>query len=357
MSNSPYSRLDRALHNIAFGSTVLQDLLEDVEASIFANSWKDFPAKKPVFITSLPRAGTTIILETLHRLPGLATHTYRNMPFILSPVLWSKLSRGIRKETKTHERAHGDGLVINEDSPEAFEETLWIKFFPEHYSDNGIRLWESANEVFTNYFHQHMQKIVSLHQPQDHDCRYLSKNNCNIARITTIKEMFPDSFIIVPLRHPLEHAISLWRQHNNFLDQQSHDRFVQKYMADIGHYEFGLLHRPINFPEFGTLTAGLHPKSLNYWIAYWISAFEYLSLIGDITFMSYEELCKSPTRSLENICQKIELTTETDKIAGAASIINSKPPDRRQDYTFDTGLTERAYHLHKKLLSQCAHNN
>jgi hypothetical protein len=353
MSGTPYSRLDRALHNVAFGSSMLQNLLEDIETSFLAKTWKDIPANNPVFITSLPRAGTTIVLEALHRLPGLATHTYRDMPFIFTPVLWNKLSGGIRKESIMRERAHGDGLVISEDSPEAFEEVLWLKYFPEHYSNHGINLWDSADEIFTNYFHQHMQKIVSLRQPQDPDCRYLSKNNCNIARIDAIREMFPDASIIIPLRDPLEHAISLWRQHNNFLNQHSRDDFVRKYMADIGHFEFGLLHRPIQFPGFNSLTAGLDPESRNYWIAYWISAFEYLSRQDGIAFISYEKLCLSPVQGLGKLCQQIALQAKTVEIAAAASVINAPPPDRKLDHTCDQVLTERAYHLHQKLLSQC----
>ena len=329
---------------------MLQNLLKDIETSLFVKTWQEATAQKPVFITSLPRAGTTIILEALHRLPGLATHTYRDMPFILTPVLWNKLSSGIRKESIVRERAHGDGLVISEDSPEAFEEVLWLKYFPEYYYDHGINLWNTTNKEFTDYFYQHMQKIVSLRHPHDLNCRYLSKNNCNIARIGAIKEMFPDSFIIIPLRNPVAHAISLWRQHNNFLGQQSRDNFVRKYMADIGHYEFGVLHRPIQFPGFDSLTTGLGSESINYWIAYWIAAFEYLSQQDGIVFISYEELCLSPTQSLSKLCRQIELQAKAEEIAAAASIRNAPPANHKLEHTCDQVLTERANNLYQELV-------
>jgi len=350
--STPYSPVDRALHNLAFGSAVLQDVLTDIEARLFANTWQDATATKPVFITSLPRAGTTIILEALHRLPGLATHTYRDMPFIHTPVLWNKLSGSIRRKGVYRERAHGDGLEISEDSPEAFEEVLWRKYFPDNYSDEGIVLWNSTNTEFRNYFHQHMQKIVSLRQPQDLRSRYMSKNNSNIARIGAIKTMFPDASIVVPLRNPIEHAISLWRQHKNFLDKHLRDDFVRKYMQDIGHFEFGFLHRPIQFPELTTLINGLKPESLDYWVAYWMAAFEYLAEQESITFVSYENICQSPEKGLAKLCQRIGLQAEAGQVAAAASVVKSPPASRRHEHTVDKDLMARSDNLYQELLSR-----
>ena len=358
MTNSaPYSRLDRALHNLAFGSSVLQNLLEDIETSFFTKTWQNCSAKNPIFITSLPRSGTTIILEALHRLPGLATHTYRDMPFIFTPVLWNRISKNIRKKSVLRERAHGDGLVISEDSPEAFEEVLWRKYFPQYYTEDGISLWNSINPDFTKYFQEHMKKIVSLREPENPTCRYVSKNNFNIARVETIKEMFADSSIVIPLRNPVEHAISLWRQHNNFLEQHAKDSFIKKYMADIGHYEFGDLHRPIRFPGLASLISGLTPESLNYWIAYWIAAFEYLSAQDEVAFLSFEQLCQSPYKSLSTLCRHIGLEASTERLEAAASIIKKPPASRNVDHSTDEALTERAHTLHKDLLNRCLHNN
>ena len=357
-SSTPYSRIDRALHRLAYGSSILQDVLADIEESLFSKTWQDAQARKPIFITSLPRAGTTIVLEALHRLPGLATHTYRDMPFILTPVLWNKLSRGIRSKGVLRERAHNDGLVVSEDSPEAFEEVLWRKFLPGNYSDQGIALWNSTNTKYTNYFHQHMQKIVSLRQPHNMtNSRYASKNNGNIARIKAIKTMFPDASIIVPLRNPSEHAISLWRQHKNFLEQHAGDDFVRKYMADIGHYEFGVLHRPIQFPKLKSLVAGLNPESLDYWIAYWIAAFEYLVEQEGIRFISYENLCESPEQGLKKLCQHLELLVQAEEIVTASSIFKAPPASRKLEHPSDQTLTKRANILYQRLLPLCLLNN
>jgi len=85
----------------------------------------DVEVEAPIFITSLPRAGTTILLAALNSVPQLATHLYRDMPFVMAPLLWSRLSGRFRKQAVLQERAHGDGIAIGYDSPEAFEEVIW----------------------------------------------------------------------------------------------------------------------------------------------------------------------------------------------------------------------------------------
>ncbi len=351
-SSSNYTRLDRALHKISFGSSILQDVLTDIETSLFANSWKDASSSRPIFITSLPRAGTTIILEALYRLPGLAAHTYRDMPFIFTPVLWNRLSGGIRSKGVLRERAHGDGLNISEDSPEAFEEVLWRKYFPDYYSDSHISMWDSTNIKFTEYFRQHMQKIISLRCPEKLSSRYVSKNNGNIARTQAIKAMFPDAFIVVPLRRPIDHAISLSRQHSNFLAQHASDKFVHQYMEDIGHYEFGSLHRPIQFPLLSSLTSGLSSASLDYWVAYWISALEYLSAQQDVNFISYENLCQSPEQGLGRLCQLIELEASPTEISTAAGIFRAPSKNTPQEGIVDESLLDRANEIYTRILSR-----
>ena len=44
----------------------------------------------------------------------------------------------------TAERAHGDGVEVGLDSPEAFEEMLWMAFWPEHYRENAILPWSTS---------------------------------------------------------------------------------------------------------------------------------------------------------------------------------------------------------------------
>jgi hypothetical protein len=317
-----------------------------------ANPYSDVPARRPIFITSLPRAGTTLVLAALFLFPTLATHLYRDMPFVLSPVLWSRLSGGFRKKAEMKERAHGDGMQIGYDSPEAFEEILWRAFWPEKYSETGIALWETGDvrENATLFFSEHMKKIISLRRPERHgDSRYISKNNANIARVDIIHTMFPDAAIVVPVRDPVEHALSLLRQHRNFLEMHDAQPFVCRYMRDIGHYEFGRLHRPIAFPGLDSLLEGRDPLSADYWLAYWIVGFEYLCSKRDrIIPIGYEAACNDPETVLGTLCQNLDIAEE-GALPAAAALFHPPPPPRAHDIAIDPALEMRAQMLYREL--------
>ena len=246
---SDYSGLDRFLHKLAFSGTFVQKVVGDLDDSMFAKSGARGGSARPIFVTSLPRAGTTILLTALASLPELASHTYRDMPFVMAPILWSKLSGKFQKGSDMKERAHGDGIEVGFDSPEAFEEILWRAFWPDKFTDDGIALWSTADRDADaeEFFRKHFAKIVTLRCSQNAgNGRYISKNNANIARLDLIPAMFPDAKILVPIRSPMAHASSLLRQHQNFLEQHKTDTFTKRYMHDIGHLELALTGRPVS---------------------------------------------------------------------------------------------------------------
>lgn len=290
-----YSRLDRLVHRLAFAGLELQKAVADVEDRLYAPSLNDVTERPPVFITSLPRAGTTLLLETIAGLPGYATHTYRDMPFVLCPLLWDRVSRPFRKPGALQARAHGDGMAVGFDSPEAFEEVLWRAFWPDKYADGRIRLWsaDDRDPEFEDFFHRHMRKII-LRAAQGNG-RYVSKNNANIARIPLLRRLFPASPIIVPFRNPLDQAASLLSQHRRFTELHAQDSFARKYMEDIGHLEFGATHRPIAFP----VVSAAPPTGLEYWLATWTAAFSHILRLGDaVHLVDFDGLCAAPQESL-----------------------------------------------------------
>ena len=70
-----YSRLDRALHKLAFSNLEIQKSLADIEDRMHAKRFGSIAIEKPVFITALPRAGTTLMLDVLARNPGTFANT------------------------------------------------------------------------------------------------------------------------------------------------------------------------------------------------------------------------------------------------------------------------------------------
>jgi hypothetical protein len=348
-----YSRLDRVLHRLAFAGVGIQLTAADIERAMFGASYKAVRGAQPIFVTSLPRAGTTLMLEVLCRFPSLASHVYRDMPFVMAPMLWAHLSASFRKHDELRERAHGDGMLVGYDSPEAFEEILWRAFWPEKYHANSISLWR-RNDQSTEaqeFFIEHMKKIIALRRPnRAADGRYVSKNNGNVARLDLIGAMFPDAKILIPIRRPLEHARSLLNQHRRFLEMQGQTPFVRKYMGDIGHYEFGSLHRPIEFAGFEALRGTRTPMELDYWLAYWIAAFDHiLARRESLILASYEDCCLNSRKALEELCARLQIPHE-GALEGAAGMFRDTPSVARGTADVNPELLDRANQLHARLL-------
>jgi len=348
-----YSLLDRIVHRLAFSSRAVQVTAADVEASLWGERFRHIPVERPVFITSLPRAGTTLLLEILSQWPGLATHRYRDMPFVMAPLFWDRLSGRFRKSAVMSERAHGDGMTVGYDSPEAFEEVLWRVHWPDKYEPDRILMWSEAEEAedFRDGFVQHMQKIIALRAADDEPPpRYISKNNANIARIGLLKRLFPDALVLIPFRHPVDQAASLRRQHAKFLALHRKEPFSKRYMRDIGHLEFGALHRPIAFDGTDDLFGRYRPDSLDYWLAYWIGAFRHIAIHRDqVILLSYEAACRDGATALRALVDRLGIA-QTGPLESLATLFKTPTRYGAAEEAKEPTLVDRAEALHAQLL-------
>jgi len=348
VSNSPkngdkksdYSPIDRLVHRIAFKTYVAQIPLADIESQLFARQLAACKIDRPVFITALPRAGTTLLLECCAQMPDLASHSYRDMPFVLTPCLWNQFSAVFRRESALRERAHGDGMLMNVDSPEALEEVLWKTFWRSHYRDDRIVVWQNeAHEEFEEFFRDHMRKIVLLRRGRDvATARYVSKNNPNTARIGWLHRHFPTSEILVPFREPLQHAASLLKQHLNFLSIQKDDPFASEYMRAIGHFDFGENLRPIDFDGWLDGRTSKDAGKLAFWLEYWVAGYRHLlaNSVGNLHFLHYDGLCEDPEHGLQALADVIG-AQHPDRLLSAATTIQ---PVRLREV--DTGIVPQS---------------
>ena len=321
-----YSSLDRVLHRLAFASSSVQIAVADLEDQFFAAELDPIRIQRPVFVTALPRAGTTLLLEAIESLPEFASHTYRNMPFVLCPMLWNKFSSRFQHSGEAQERAHQDGLFVTTDSPEAFEEMIWKAFWKGHYKDDRVHPWAENDIDFFDFLRSHMRKIVALSKSKTGAAvRYLSKNNLNIARTGILAQNFPDAAIIVPFREPLQHAASLLRQHKNFLEIHRDDRFARQYMAGIGHYDFGENLRPVDFNDWLDRASVTEPMSIGFWLEYWFETYSHLAERDEIHLFCYERLCESPTESLAHLADILQPSDRAALLQVASRIQPPKP--------------------------------
>ena len=354
-SRANYSRLDRTLHKLAFSNLEIQKSLADIEDRMHAKRLEIIAIETPVFITALPRAGTTFMLDVLARNPGtFVTHTYRCMPFVLCPILWDSISRGFRRADEKRERMHGDGMSVGYDSPEAFEEVLWRAFWPQKYHNDRIELWRSddRNPEFEDFLRNHIRKLIALVAPAGAKSRYISKNNANIARLPLLKAIFPDAIFITPFRDPINQAASLLRQHTRFLKIHAEDPFARLYMDYIGHFEFGGGLRPIDFPVLEDVPRPTNPMTGDFWLAYWIRGYSFLASADSPHFIDFDAFCAEPGKSFAALGRRLECEDHVAQLKGVAGEFHAAVSYDAAKLGFDARLVMHARALHEELSSR-----
>lgn len=352
-----YSLTDRLLHRVAFSCIGAQKALSEVEDSLFARRLSGVRVEQPLFITSLPRAGTTILLEILESLDEFVSHSYLDMPFLLIPLLWDSISSGFRQDNSDAEfqRAHGDGMTIRYDSPEAFEEVLWKAYWPEKYLVDRITTWyaddrDTYNE-FPAFLRKHIVKLLALRAgDRVLSSRYLSKNNGNVSRIPTLLELFPDATVLVPFRNPVDHVGSMYRQHIRFSRIHREEPFVSRYMSDIGHFDFGENLRPVNFDWWLDDHVVAQPDSPDFWLMYWCAGFNHLLSISDsrVVFLDYDAFCRSPESVARQVARKIAVLRPS-RLVESVGRLREPNSYRDDDMGLDQSLLEQASDIHGRL--------
>lgn len=345
-----YSFTDKLLHRLAFSTPFVQRILTDLENAIYKSKLSNIHSEKEVFITGLPRSGTTLLLELMYETGQFSTFTYRHMPFVESPLLWASLVGRFSKEGEKIERAHGDGMEVTYDSPEAFEEVLWLShlkkvFVKEDKIEPLTRGTTSQN--FAAGFKLLIKKLL-LSASDNSRNRYLSKNNNNCCRLDVIKAIFPSSIILVPFREPFAHIGSLLKQHLQFSELHQDDDFSRDYMRWIGHYDFGLNFKPINFN--GWLGNRNDYQSEAFWLEYWCVAYEYVleNLQENVFLVDFDKLLSYPEEVLTEIAAKAQLEN-TDSLINQSQKMRA-PTSKPSNLTdVNKQLSQRSMNLYEAL--------
>ena len=278
-----YNYLDKILHNLVFKYKLINLSLFEIE-KLFFNKNLDIENNMHVFITGLPRSGTTTILNLIFSSNQFASLRYRNMPFIMSPNITKLINK---KKILSKERAHKDGINFDLNSPEAFDELFFLIF--------------DKKKIDIKY---EFKKFINLILISQNKKLYLSKNNSNYKRINYINSIFHNSKFLIPFRNPLQHSNSLYLQHLNFTKLQKKDVFVKKYMDYLGHYEFGINHKSWSNPKkyFDTF-------SLNYWLEQWILFYNKIlknyKNNPNCKFIPFEDLKKKTY--INNLMEKLKI--------------------------------------------------
>jgi hypothetical protein len=306
--------------------------LGDLESRVYAHELEEVPLDRPVYVTGLARAGTTILLEILAARPGVATHRYRDFPPVYTPLFWNRaFARVYRSDTPPSERSHKDRILVTPDSPEAIEEVLWMRFFPGIHDTAAAQVLDGAtsNPAFERFYRDHLRKILLIRGGR----RYLSKGNYNLSRLAYLRRLFPDARFVVPVRDPLWHVASLMKQHRLFCAEETRDSRILAHMRRAGHLEFGLDRRAINVgdgvaQEVERLWA--EGQEVRGWARYWNSLYRFVArqreadpALAEATLVvRYEDLCDRPRETLLSVLAHAGLDAaeaELDTLAGRLS--------------------------------------
>ncbi len=349
-----YTWMDRSLHHVAFSTRFAQFGAADLEERVFRKELERVTPEDPIFITALPRAGTTILLEVISKTKTIATHIYRDMPFVLCPMLWSRITRRFQKADTPRERMHGDGIHISIDSPEAFEEVVWKAFYRKRYRGATIDPWSKVDDAeFVEFLHSHMRKIIALRaRGKPTARRYASKNNLNIARVPSLLDALPDASILVPFRDPVQHAASLLLQHQRFSKLHEEDRFARRYMEAIGHYDFGDHLKPVNFDSWFGDRDIKEAAQLGFWVEYWLSTYRHVLRHADhdrLHLIGFEALGAS--EDLSRLAEVLHLDAGDLNIH--ASVLRPAKTHAVDISAIDPVLVSEANSLYEELRSHC----
>lgn len=328
-----YSHGAKILHHISLGAPFIGEALFDLEKSLYASKTPDVSADKHVFVCGLARAGTTVLMRRLYESEQFCSLTYRDMPFVLAPNLWHGISKRSWKKRDMQERAHGDGLLVSFDSPEALEEVFW----KTHCGSDYIRSDSLVPMSVTQEVLEDFRTYISLILKGSGGKRYLSKNNNNILRLDSVIDAFPHATILIPFRQPVQQAYSLLRQHQRFTQTHETDQFARKYMTWLVHHEFGADHRPFCFEDAG-LPQG-DPLKLEYWLKIWVNTYTYIRdhLPSHALLVCYETLCNESEHVWRALARRVDVIPDTValKFSGSFHEIDHPLPAELLDEAHD----------------------
>ena len=331
---SSYSKAEKNLHKLYLSNYFLSKSSLEMEEILYGHKAKKQIVEQYVFITGLARSGTTALMNKIFNTQEYASLQYSNMPILLAPNLWNK-----KLKIEKHERAHGDGIIIDGNSPEEFDEYFWKVFLKDSYIKDGLIPHKVEDTVLDKYL-----TYVSLICYSKGKQKYISKNNNNILRLSSLKKI-EGSKIIVLFREPLSHASSLMKLHLSFSENQKEDPFVLDYFNYLGHHEFGLDHKPFLLTDdFVNNRADYSIDDLNYWLLIWINYYEYLlgHFNEEFILVSFEDLINEPNSVFEYVRTVLEInsTLTSEK---------KHSPSKYKKLSFEPGLLNRANGIYQKL--------
>jgi len=312
-------------------------LLSKIETLHLKRDIAKIEIDRPIYITGLARAGTTIILEMLEKHPDLATHNYKNLLLPYLPYWFSKITDKTHFYSEPFERLHSDGIIVTRDSPEAVEEIFWQRFFSNSHNEEitNINSRYDSNPKFESFYYKHIKKLLSYQKCP----RYLAKNNYIFTRLDYLLNIIPSSRVLLIIRDPVDQIASLIKQTELYLKLGDRFPLLPDWLEMLGHYEFGRNQLCINMGNTEIIhnIRNYWKKKSSYvkgWALYWSSIYDFIAnqlktnrkIAKASLVVRYDDLCENPERIIDRILNHTELPVKSFEIAKNYYIKNLHKP-------------------------------
>jgi hypothetical protein len=302
-----YTFFEQILHQLTINNAFFNELSFFMEQSLFLKKAEAIEPKM-IFVSGLARSGTTSILNHLVNSQVGNSLTYKDLPFLFMPNLRNQWAGNNMTPSPLKERAHGDNILINEESPEAIDEIFWkFQLSGKYIQKNFLHLHDLSERDLLAF-----KRFVQLHLYKHKSITYVTKNNNSILRYHSLKTSPKlQAFFIFALREPLSHAISLLKQHQLFGQLHQEDAFSLTYFNSMGHYEFGANQKPFNLQNevLNQQLERTEKCSLQYWLLSWMNYYQYLldNFAEEDVLVDFDDLCEFPNEIIQKFVEKWKL--------------------------------------------------
>ena len=340
-----YSLTECWLHRLVLQSTDVRRLSFDLETLVLGRTVQS-ASERPVYLCGLARSGTTLLLRLLEQSREFASLSYRDMPFVMSPNLWARLSGRWQRRAPPRERLHGDGVLVDYDSPEAFEEVFWRTFDSRLEQDLDCYGAAMPSEAVLGKFVRYrclVEAVVQRRTGEAQRRRYLSKNNNNLMRLQALCRE-PDATVLLLFREPIATARSLRRVHERL--GAVADDFTRLYIGLARPFRVRsrtsalLLCPRLHAPR----PPGIEPRTIGS-----TTGRRFIAISSKtrrpLRLVDYDLLCSSPVDALQSMRRAV--VARNDLISLAPQVKPLRPEEAPVE--FDPELVARARDVHRAL--------
>lgn len=327
-----YSILNKFLHRIYLKNYFISKSTLEYELDRFEDEIQNINLDMVVFVSGLARSGTTTLLRDLFSTNHFSSLQYNNMPFLFLPNTYK-----IKSSDKLSERAHNDGVKINGDSPEEFDEYFWKVYLNDSYINKDSLISHHIDDkVLKKYLNY--AKLVCLSKNKTN---YISKNNNNILRLSSLKNI-PNSVFFFMVRTPLEQASSLLKLHMKFSKDQKEDGFSLEYFNFLGHHEFGLNQKIFKLdPQIFDQFISMDKSSIDYWLLVWKQYYSYLlsQIDNQIHVLTFDSIVSNKQNTYSKLSSVLGIEIKTGETSFS-------PPAYKK---YNSDILEECKVIYKKL--------